>query len=128
MEFGAADFIEVTGETGQALLKRAAYSEILKQQSQEAKIELSLKHQILCDETALVGVIKQKDKATGELKEVGKEMTKEIRRPGLPGRPAQFFHHPNPRRLGGRMKCNQKSNAMPIALAESALSMKNSTM
>ena len=30
---------------------------------------MSLQHQVLCDQTALVGVIKQKDSATGEIQE-----------------------------------------------------------
>lgn len=38
--------------------------------SQEDRITTSLKYQVICDDTALVGVIKQTDKATGELKEV----------------------------------------------------------
>ena len=30
---------------------------------------MSVQHQVICDQTALVGVIKQKDSATGELQE-----------------------------------------------------------
>jgi len=37
--------------------------------SKEAKIAASIKYQTLCDETALIGVIKQTEKATGEVKE-----------------------------------------------------------
>lgn len=54
-------------EEGFGLFKIAARDEIasLAKLKKHEKINLSKKYQILCDETAFVGVIKQKDKATG---------------------------------------------------------------
>ena len=47
----------------------AVFKKIEAEQDLAVKKELSLKHQVLCDETAIIGVMKQTDKATGELKE-----------------------------------------------------------
>ena len=54
-------------EEGFGLFKIAVRDEIetLAKLQNQQKINLSKKYQILCDETAFVGVIKQKDKATG---------------------------------------------------------------
>ena len=51
----------------------AALNRIYEEFLTETKIALSLKYQVLCDETALVGVIKELDSATGQIKQY--EMT-----------------------------------------------------
>jgi hypothetical protein len=38
-----------------------------------------LKYQVLCEQTAFVGVVKQKDKASGEMKEFAVEFGKSIK-------------------------------------------------
>lgn len=70
LNFTQGDFTEVHGLAATNLLKIAANSTIESPScsSSEAK-ELSLKYQVLCDQTALVGVMKHTEKATGELKE-----------------------------------------------------------
>ena len=40
------------------------------------KIAKSIKYQVLCDDTAFVGVLKQVDKTTGVLKETNVDFTK----------------------------------------------------
>ena len=57
-----------TGSARQALFQMAALDWIYKESDTQDKIDISLKYQVLCDETAMVGVIKEMDKATGELK------------------------------------------------------------
>ena len=47
----------------------AASTAIEKQEKSEEKVAMSLKYQVLCKETAIVGVQKQTDSVTGELKE-----------------------------------------------------------
>lgn len=69
LSFSKADFVEVEGEAAEALFKMAVLDQIRSEPSTDAKKQLSLKHQVLCDETAMVGVIKMKDKASGELVE-----------------------------------------------------------
>ena len=53
----------------------AALNRIYEEFLTETKIALSVKYQVLCDETALVGVIKELDSATGQIKQY--EMTAE---------------------------------------------------
>lgn len=43
---------------------------IEKSSDEKSKVDASIKYQVVCDETALVGVVKQKEKSTGELKVV----------------------------------------------------------
>ena len=43
---------------------------IEKSQDEKSKVDASIKYQVVCDQTALVGVVKQKEKSTGELKVV----------------------------------------------------------
>ena len=45
----------------------AVYHQLEKLTEAAKKIEGSLKYQVLIDETAIVGVCKQEDKATGEM-------------------------------------------------------------
>lgn len=79
-EFTRGDFQEVDGDAGEALVKMAVSHQIdsgaLSAQQQK---ELSLKHQVLCDHTAIVGVLKQTDKASGELQESVIKFKKEER-------------------------------------------------
>ena len=49
------------------MFKLAAF-ERLKSLSGDENVKCSVKYQVLSNETAMVGVIKQKDKATGEIK------------------------------------------------------------
>lgn len=72
LDFTQSDFIEVQGLYANNLYKIAANDAIQKIQAsgdtQQAK-NLSLKYQLLCDETAIIGIMKQKDKLTGELQQ-----------------------------------------------------------
>ena len=65
LRFQEEDFVEVTGEAAQGLFKYAAFSKINDAKSAADRSALSVAYQTLCDDTALVGVIKQQDKATG---------------------------------------------------------------
>ena len=69
--FTKDDFKEVTGEAAQTLHKMAVFNELesSRLESNQDKIDLSIKYQVLCDLTAIVGVQKQAHKATGELVE-----------------------------------------------------------
>ena len=57
------------GAASEALFKMAALDRINHDESltKPQKVELSVKYQVLCDETAMVGVLKRLDKATGQL-------------------------------------------------------------
>jgi len=55
----------------------AVFNQIEAEPNLDVKKELSLKHQVLCDETAIIGVLKQADKATGELRETTIKFGKE---------------------------------------------------
>jgi len=48
--------------------------------NQSEAAEVSKTYQVICESTALVGVIKQKDKASGELVKV-EEKIKEVKQP-----------------------------------------------
>ena len=62
-----------------------AYEQIKKEQDPEKMKELSLKYQILCDETAIIGVMKQANKASGEMQETTIEFSREqIQAPQAP--------------------------------------------
>ena len=68
LNFSRADFTEVQGAAGQSLFKMAVYNELeSKKQDDEKRIAKSLKYQVLCDKTAIIGVCKQENKATGEV-------------------------------------------------------------
>ena len=43
-------------------------------------MELSLRYQVLCKQTAMIGVVKQKEKATGELKEYEQTFSKSVKK------------------------------------------------
>ena len=63
-----SQFVKIEDETAaKALFKKAAKEEIAKTGNVNEKIRLSIDYQVLCGETSLVGVIKQKNKASGEL-------------------------------------------------------------
>ena len=69
MQFPASEFRAVeAGSASISLFKMAAQDRINKQQTANLKEAISVKYQVLCDETALVGVIKETDPATGMLK------------------------------------------------------------
>ena len=51
----------------QALFKMAAHDLIINGET-SLKVQNSIKYQVLCDETAMVGIMKTKDLVTGELK------------------------------------------------------------
>ena len=76
LDFTANDFTVVTGESAKGLFKQAAHEKIQMLTDTAQKVEVSLKYQTLCDDTSLVGVIKQKDKASGEVKEMTVEFGK----------------------------------------------------
>ena len=57
----------------EAVLKMAAYQVIQKEKNANKRKQLSIKQQVLCDETAIIGVMKQKVKATGEVQEFNVE-------------------------------------------------------
>ena len=42
---------------------------IQKEQNKTERKRLSIKYQVVCDDTAIVGVLKQSNKASGQLKE-----------------------------------------------------------
>ena len=72
MKFTRQDFKEVTGEdAAESLVKLAAHRTIHDTQGCETtkQKDLSLRHQVLCDQTAIYGVLKQTNKAFGEIKE-----------------------------------------------------------
>ena len=84
LTFNKIDFCEVFGESASSLVKMTMLNEIeSKKLSQEEKKALSIKYQVLCSLTALVGVQKQTNSATGELIEssirVGKGEGRKIR-------------------------------------------------
>lgn len=77
MRFTEQDFYEIQGPSAANLLKIAASNAIgkLGGNPDRAK-QLSIKYQVLCDETAIIGVMKQKNQSTGELKESTIKFTK----------------------------------------------------
>ena len=73
------DFTKVENEqAAEALIKMAAWRMIEKEKSGERRKELSLEYQVLSEETGIVGVLKQADKATGELQSSTIEFKKEV--------------------------------------------------
>ena len=67
LNFQKSDFVEVKGNAADNLVKMAANKEILDCGDMNVAKELSLKYQVLCDQTAIFGVMKQTDKVTGDL-------------------------------------------------------------
>lgn len=62
------EFVEIEDQKdAEGLFKFVAYEEIMTEQDKEKSIEMSLKYQVLSQHTSLVGQIKQKQKATGEI-------------------------------------------------------------
>ena len=73
------DFTKVENEqAAEALIKMAAWRMIEKEKSGERRKQLSLEYQVLSEETGIVGVLKQADKATGELQSSTIEFKKEV--------------------------------------------------
>ena len=71
LKFDKNDFRKVEDKSfAQALFKSAANSMIkaFKDKPEGVRKALSIKYQVLSDETAMIGIIKQKDKASGDLK------------------------------------------------------------
>ena len=70
----------------EALYKMAAHSEITQLRSEKDKVKdieaVSIKYQVLVDETAMVGVIEQSDPVTGELKKYELDAAKENKKKG----------------------------------------------
>jgi len=64
------------------LFKMAAHEKLQKLEGQ-ASIDVSIKYQVLSKETAMIGVVKQKVKATGELVEYTIEMGRSVTSDGL---------------------------------------------
>ena len=60
-----------------------AAHEKLRKLTGQANVECSIKYQVLSKETAMVGVVKQKKKATGELLEYTIQMGKSVTSEGL---------------------------------------------
>jgi len=82
LELTKNDFRLVEGDMALTMFKMAAFDKIqsLSLDSEARKAEkknLSIKHQVLCDETAIVGVMKQVDNSSGELIEVDLNFVKE---------------------------------------------------
>ena len=72
------DFTKVENDqAAEALIKMAAWRMIEKEKTSERRKELSLEYQVLSEETAIVGVLKQENKATGELQSSTIEFKKE---------------------------------------------------
>lgn len=76
MNFTASHFEKVPADFG--LFKFAARTDIILASSSYDKIAKSKKYQVLCDETAFVGVVKQKDKANGQMVEFAVEFGKSV--------------------------------------------------
>ena len=72
-EYDKDSFTLVEGTQGESLIKLAVFEKLNKldphnfQNKQLEQVELSLKYQVICKQTALIGVMKVRDKATGEL-------------------------------------------------------------
>ena len=68
--FDVNAFVKVEDTSAsQALFKMAAH-DVLSKCEASYKVQNSIKYQVLCDETAMVGIMKTKDLVTGELKQI----------------------------------------------------------
>ena len=77
LNFNKSDFAKVPEDFG--LFKIAARDQLNSNNlSHLSKVELSKKYQVLCNETAFVGVVKQKDKVSGEMMQFAVEFGKSI--------------------------------------------------
>ena len=74
--FTRNDFTEIEGQAAESLIKSAAYQDLDKL-SGEDKVKMSVKYQVLCDATAIIGVMKQTDNVSGELQETTIKFGKE---------------------------------------------------
>ena len=69
IDFPAYRLQQVEGKSlTEALYKMAAHRQIFDSTSKQMIEDVSIKYQVLVEETAMVGVIEQTDEATGELK------------------------------------------------------------
>lgn len=75
LEFSSGHFDQMPTDFG--LFKIAARTR-MQSQSAASTIATSIKYQVLSDQTAFVGVVKQKDKASGEMKEFAIEFGKRV--------------------------------------------------
>lgn len=82
LEFDATAFRRVEGEAASKALFKMAAHEAIKTSSDVEPI--SVKYQVLCKKTAMIGVVKQKEKVTGELKEFEQTFSKAVKRPVQP--------------------------------------------
>ena len=68
-KFSSDEFRQVEDEAmAKAIFKSAANSEMSKVKASTKEKDMSIKYQVLSSQTAMIGVIKQKDKATGDMK------------------------------------------------------------
>ena len=82
--FASEEFREVEDfALAQALFKSAANSEMRKVKGSSKEKNMSIKYQVLSGQTAMIGVIKQKDKATGDMKTFEQKLQK-VERPVSP--------------------------------------------
>lgn len=114
MSFESSHFDRV--EEGFGLFTLAAREQMSKESSQA--LELSLKYQVLCDQTAFVGVVKQKDKATGEMIDFNIEFGKNVHSEQVQ---ATNIRGPAIVSRGLRAKC---AVAAPQMLMKSAVNMR----
>jgi hypothetical protein len=76
VKFTEAHFDKV--QEGFGLFKIAARDKLSKLAGSQ-KVQYSKKYQVLCDETAFVGVVKQKNKASGKMMEFAVEFGKSVK-------------------------------------------------
>ena len=68
LEFSKVDFEKITSsQAADALIKLAAHRIIEQTKDKDEISHLSIKYQVLSDETAIVGVMKLNDKISGEM-------------------------------------------------------------
>ena len=73
MSFNASEFNQVQGDDEiKGLFKLCAFDAINSgTKDAQQKQEISIRYQVLCDETAMVGVVKQTEKSSGQMVEIG---------------------------------------------------------
>lgn len=104
LEFGVQEFAQVTGDDAIALFKATVNDKLAKLTDTSEKIKLSTKYGVICSDTALVGVIKSKVKATGEMQTTTVEFGKEVSGESQDG--GHFHHFGVRRRMGRAMPLN----------------------
>ena len=93
LEFDRHSFVKVEdGSLSKAVFKNAALSSMQDELIGDERIRMSVKYQVLIDSTAMIGVVKQKDKSTGEMKTFEKALEK-VKRPA-PVQQAPAFQAP----------------------------------